>query len=122
MKKVFIGLGIIIVSLLITFGVFYTMSWYSFSTLPTKVVLYRMIFFFIVVLVTLIVITILIKKMKNKKFDKQMLGLICSIVQIIISIICLIYTIATNENYIIWIVMLCSGFCILSSNNSLKKY
>lgn len=71
MKKILIGLGIIIVSLIITFGVFYTMSWYSFSTLPTKVILYRMIFFFIAILILLIGIIMLIKKFKNRKFDKQ---------------------------------------------------
>lgn len=121
MKKFLIGLCIIIVSLLITFVVFYTMSWYSFSTLPTKVVLYRMIFFFIVILLSLIGIIVLIKKTKNNKFNKQNLGLICSFFQIIISTICLIYNMAINENYIIWIVMLCSGVCLLSSNINLKK-
>lgn len=61
MKKILIGLGIIIVSLLITFGVFYTMSWYSFSTFPTKVVLVRMIFLFIVIVIALTGIILIIK-------------------------------------------------------------
>jgi len=59
--------------------------------------------------------------MKNNKFDMNKFGIICSITQVIISIICLIYNIVTNENYIIWIIMLCSGSCLLCSNISLKK-
>ena len=59
--------------------------------------------------------------MKNSKFNINKVGITCSIIQIIISIICLIYNIVTNANYIIWIIMLCSGICLLSSNISLKK-
>lgn len=59
--------------------------------------------------------------MKNNKFDMGKLGIICLVTQIIISIICLIYNIVTNANYAIWVVMLCSGVCLLSSNISLKK-
>jgi len=59
--------------------------------------------------------------MKNSKLDINKFGIICSFIQIIISLICLIYNIVTNENYIIWIVMLCSGICLLCSNISPKK-
>lgn len=65
MKKVIIGLGIAIISLLITFGVFYTMSWYSFGTFPTKVVLIRMIFCFVLIVLLLTAITLLIKKYRK---------------------------------------------------------
>ncbi len=59
--------------------------------------------------------------MKNNNFDMNKIGVICSITQIIISTICLIYNIVTNANYTIWIIMLCSGVCLLSSNISSKK-
>ncbi len=65
LKKTLIGFDIIIVSLLITFVLFYTMSWYSFSTFPTKLVLYRMIFVFILITALLIGITSLITKYKK---------------------------------------------------------
>lgn len=59
--------------------------------------------------------------MKNGKPDMNKVGVICSVTQITISTICLIYNIVTNANFIIWIIMLCSGVCLLSSNMSLKK-
>jgi len=59
--------------------------------------------------------------MKNSKFDINKIGIICSITQVVISIICLIYNIVTNENYMIWIVMLCSGIVLLSSNIDSRK-
>ena len=48
----------------------------------------------------------------------QKIGVICSIVQIILSIICLIYNAINQENIIIWILLLCSGIFLLSSNIS----
>ena len=62
MKKTFIILTIIILSLLITFFVFDIMSWYSFSTFPTKIVLIRMIIFFTIVVIALMGIIFLIRK------------------------------------------------------------
>ena len=56
--------------------------------------------------------------MKNNKLNMNKIGIICSVTQIIISTICLIYNIVTNANFIIWIIMLCSGVCLLSSNIS----
>lgn len=50
--------------------------------------------------------------------------MICSIVQIILSIICLIYNAINQENIIIWVLFLCSGILLLSSNiskNNKKK-
>lgn len=54
--------------------------------------------------------------MKDKKINVSMLGFVCSIVQIIISVICLIYNYLNHDNYTIWIVFLCSGICLLFSN------
>lgn len=59
--------------------------------------------------------------MEKNKFDINKFGIICSITQIIISVICLIYNMVTNTNYVIWIIMLCSGICLLCSNINLKK-
>lgn len=60
--------------------------------------------------------------MMNKKTQK--IGVICSIVQIILSIICLIYSAINQENIIMWVLFLCSGILSLSSNisrNNKKK-
>ena len=60
--------------------------------------------------------------MMDKKTQK--IGVICSIVQIILSIICLIYNAINQENIIIWVLFLCSGILLLSSNisrNNKKK-
>ena len=54
--------------------------------------------------------------MMDKKTQK--IGVICSIVQIILSIICLIYNAINQENIIIWVLFLCSGILLLSSNIS----
>ena len=54
--------------------------------------------------------------MMDKKTQK--IGVICSIVQIILSIICLIYNAKNQENIIIWVLFLCSGILLLSSNIS----
>ena len=48
----------------------------------------------------------------------QKIGVICSIVQIILSIIFLIYSVINQENIIMWILFLCSGILSLSSNIS----
>ena len=52
--------------------------------------------------------------MMDKKTQK--IGVICSIVQIILSIICLIYSAINQENIIMWVLFLCSGILSLSSN------
>lgn len=49
--------------------------------------------------------------MMDKKTQK--IGVICSIVQIILSIICLIYNAINQENIIIWVLFLCSGIFIV---------
>ena len=54
----------------------------------------------------------------DRKITSQKIGIISSLVQIILSIICLIYNAINQENFIIWIVFLCSGICLLSSNIS----
>ena len=58
--------------------------------------------------------------MEETMMDKktQKIGVICSIVQIILSIICLIYNAINQENIIIWVFFLCSGILLLSSNIS----
>ena len=58
--------------------------------------------------------------MEETMMDKktQKIGVICSIVQIILSIICLIYNAINQENIIIWVLFLCSGILLLSSNIS----
>ena len=48
--------------------------------------------------------------MMNKKTQK--IGVICSIVQIILSIICLIYSAINQENIIMWVLFLCSGILL----------
>ena len=58
--------------------------------------------------------------MEETMMDKktQKIGVICSIVQIILSIICLIHNAINQENIIIWVLFLCSGILLLSSNIS----
>ena len=56
------------------------------------------------------------KTMMDKKTQK--IGVICSIVQIILSIIFLIYSVINQENIIMWVLFLCSGILSLSSNIS----
>lgn len=60
------------------------------------------------------------KFMEETIMDKktQKIGVICSIVQIILSIICLMYNAINQENIIIWVLFLCSGILLLSSNIS----
>ena len=57
--------------------------------------------------------------MMDKKTQK--IGVICSIVQIILSIICLIYSAINQENIIMWVLFLCSGILSLSSNITLNN-
>ena len=54
--------------------------------------------------------------MMDKKTQK--IGVICSIVQIILSIICLIYSAINQENIIMWVLFLCFGILSLNSNIS----
>nr|WP_304026371.1 hypothetical protein [Ruminococcus bromii] len=54
--------------------------------------------------------------MMDKKTQK--IGVICSIVQIILSTLCLISNARTQENIRIWVLFLCSGILLLSSNIS----
>ena len=54
--------------------------------------------------------------MMDKKTQK--IGVICSIVQIILSIIFLIYSAINQENIRVWLLFLCSGILSLSSNIS----
>lgn len=58
--------------------------------------------------------------MEETMMDKktQKIGVICSIVQIILSIICLIYSAINQETIIMWVLFLCSGILSLSSNIS----
>lgn len=65
MKKVLSGLGICILSLIITFVTFKLMSWYHFGDIPTKVVALRLIVFFILVIALLTGIVILVNKKKK---------------------------------------------------------
>ena len=57
--------------------------------------------------------------MEETMMDKktQKIGVICSIVQIILSIICLIYSAINQENIIMWVLFLCSGILSLSSKH-----
>ena len=54
----------------------------------------------------------------NDGYKDTKIGVICSIVQIILSIICLIYSAINQENIILWVIFLCSGILSLSSNIS----
>ena len=58
--------------------------------------------------------------MEETMMDKktQKIGVICSIVQIILSIICLIYSAINQENIIMWVLFLCFGILSLNSNIS----
>ena len=65
MKKILIGIGIVLLSLLITFIIFDSMSWYNFGDVPTKIVLIRLIIFFVIIVVILTGIVALINKLKK---------------------------------------------------------
>ena len=65
MKKILIRIGIVLLSLLITFIIFDSMSWYNFGDVPTKIVLIRLIIFFVIIVVILTGIVALINKLKK---------------------------------------------------------
>lgn len=65
MRKILIGIGIVLLSLLITFITFDSMSWYNFGDIPTKIVLIRLIIFFVIIVVILTGIVALINKLKK---------------------------------------------------------
>jgi hypothetical protein len=52
-------------SIMLTLFLFYVMSWYSFNTLPTNVVFYRMIFSTAVLTITMILISTFRKMRKT---------------------------------------------------------
>ena len=64
MKKILAIIGMIIVSLLITFFIFEIMSWYDFGGPITNVVLVRLMLCFMVIFTSLLGIILLIKKVK----------------------------------------------------------
>ena len=51
-------------SILLTLFLFYVMSWYSFNTLPTSVVFYRMIFSTVVLTISMFLISTFLKMRK----------------------------------------------------------
>jgi hypothetical protein len=53
------------ISIMFTLFLFYVMSWYSFNTLPTSVVFYRMIFSTAVLTITMILISTFRKMRKT---------------------------------------------------------
>jgi|LAHS01.1.fsa_nt_gb hypothetical protein len=57
-----------------------------------------------------------------KKDDTlQKIGKTCSIVLILLSTILLIFNMINHESYVIWIVFLCAGICLLISIVSINK-
>ena len=71
MKKFFIGLIIVIISLAITFATFETLSWYHLGDIPTEVVLFRLIGFFMIINIVLVTVLLLLKKEKRKYSNKK---------------------------------------------------
>lgn len=67
MKKILLLLITFIISLAITLLFFYTMSWYSFSTFPTKVVLFRIIFCSIFLTIAILISSYILVKKGSKK-------------------------------------------------------
>ena len=65
MKKLFINIGSVLISLTITFFTFECLSWYHFGDIPTKVVLIRLIAFFFATECLIIVILHLLRKKKD---------------------------------------------------------
>lgn len=65
MKKTLSVIGIVILSLLITFFIFEIMSWYDFGRPMTNVVLFRIIICFIIIFIVLFGIVSLIKNSKK---------------------------------------------------------
>mgnify|MGYP005796647245 CR=1 FL=1 len=66
-KKTLLVIGIMVLSLLITFLLFEIMSWYDFGSSITSVVLFRIIICFIIIFIVLLGITFLIKKQRINK-------------------------------------------------------
>lgn len=65
MKKFVAHLGTIIISLIVTFVTFETLSWYHFGDIPTTVVSVRLIIFFCVIECLFILTLSLIRKFKK---------------------------------------------------------
>ena len=65
MKKFVTHLGTIIISLIVTFVTFETLSWYHFGDTPTTVVSVRLIIFFCVIECLFILTLSLIRKFKK---------------------------------------------------------
>ena len=65
MKKFVTHLGAIIISLIVTFVTFETLSWYHFGDIPTTVVSVRLIIFFCVIECLFILTLSLIRKFKK---------------------------------------------------------
>ena len=65
MKKFVAYLGTIIISLIVTFVTFETLSWYHFGDIPTTVVSVRLIIFFCAIVFLFIALFTLIKKFKK---------------------------------------------------------
>lgn len=65
MKKFVTLLGTIIISLIVTFVTFETLSWYHFGDIPTTVVSVRLIIFFCVIECLFILTLSLIRKFKK---------------------------------------------------------
>lgn len=66
MKNITIKILLILLSLVITFTTFESLSWYHFCDIPTRVVRLRLVIFFIIVLIILIGIYNLINKLKTQ--------------------------------------------------------
>lgn len=67
MKKIFNTIIIIVFAALNTFVIFEQLSWYHFGDMPTKVVLFRLIFVFLIFILILYLIAYSINKIKCKK-------------------------------------------------------
>ena len=65
MKKFVTHLGTIIISLIVTFVTFETLSWYHFGDIPTTVVSVRLIIFFCVIECLFILTLSLIRNLKK---------------------------------------------------------
>lgn len=53
-----------VLSVMITFVVFYALSWYSFNTLPTGPVFQRMVISIVALMISMFTVTSLVKKSK----------------------------------------------------------
>ena len=63
-NKVFKVVGVYCISVFITLLIFYMMSWYSFGTFPTEIVLYRIIFSSLILTIIITVALVVVKKCK----------------------------------------------------------